>query len=194
MIIREFYEGVDPDDPVICMGTDSFGRFARLNNWYNVPLIGGEGAIHRAMGDLLSGKTSQASFIITVKIAMTKKLVTSDRKQVWTRTGHETVRVGDKDIDAVVYELYVEGQPSPEINWIDSNLQPRDLRLKWKLLYDPLTGIFLKADLLGANQLPRWKHRKVTALSDEAPEATVASLLPTNQKRAALDRKRPKLS
>ena len=37
MIIREFYEGVDPDDPVICMGTDSFPRFARLNNWYNDP-------------------------------------------------------------------------------------------------------------------------------------------------------------
>ena len=35
MIIREFYEGVDPDDPVICMGTNSFGRFARLNNWYD---------------------------------------------------------------------------------------------------------------------------------------------------------------
>ena len=76
-----------------------------------------------------------------------------------------------------------KGSRAPEINWIDSNLQPRDLRLKWKLLYDPLTGIFLKADLLGANQLPRWKHRKVTALSDEAPEATVASLLPTESEK-----------
>jgi hypothetical protein len=121
--------GTSPDDPNECMLVDPWGKTkGLLFNYYGVEKTDYP-AIRSAMTSLFSKRSQSVSFLLTSAGSR------NQFRDTWTFLRKESIMLGDRKIDADVYENHRQGQLGND--WDGT----------WVLWLDPRTGIWVKRSL-----------------------------------------------
>jgi len=131
------WQGTDPDDPSICIRTNTrTGVKRQLYNWYLLGTGRDASEAKQPLQALFSHTVDQVTFVYQVK---NWHMGNSQSKETWTRKGSEDITVGSRTIKADVLELEIE------------HLYGGLYHGTWRLLFDPISGVFLKGSFKGAN-------------------------------------------
>jgi hypothetical protein len=142
-----WYDGADPKDPAMCyvrtMPLGPHGERIHMIRLYNVfyretlyethKLVYNDD-LPRGMNALLTGQTDKANFIFGIAVnGNTPKLYLDQR---WQRLPNETLTVGDRVVDAMVFRCRTEREHIPGLR--------TGIHATTKRWFDPKTSIFVK--------------------------------------------------
>jgi len=139
------YHGTEPGDSVVCLKTSSIGRdLKELYNWYSVDSGRDPTAARAAMQDLFSGKVSKVSFETDVTFANVRRTPgPRTYLNTWSRVGEDVLAIDGRQIRTVVFDYEREGEYLVGFHG------------KWKIWFDPSSGLFLKGAFTPIKGTPR---------------------------------------
>lgn len=147
-----WYDGANPNDPAMCyvrfMPLGPNGERIHMVKFYNVffqqtlalnaleyqthKLLHIED-MHRSMEALLSGQVDKVNFIITISINSATPFYI---EQTWQRLDNETLTIGDRQINAMVFRCRSDRE-----NWPGVHSGRHTVTKRW---LDPSTGVWVK--------------------------------------------------
>jgi hypothetical protein len=135
------YSGADPSDPFVCRATLPNRR--QLLLFFNVYLMrnlepGGNKPAEIALQKLFSGDQSSVMFDLALQLSPSEYQNVSAHN-TWTRVGTETMKIGERSIEATVYSV--------ELSWVEGSTAGHS---KSQLWFDPQTGVFIKRKPISA--------------------------------------------
>jgi hypothetical protein len=142
-----WYDGADPKNPAMCyvrtMPLGPHGERIHMIRMYNTfyrstlyethKLVYGED-LPRGMNALLTGQTDNAHF--TFGIAINGNTPSLYLEQKWQRLGNETLMIGDRAVNAMVFRCWAEREHWPGFH--------SGIHVVTKRWFDPKTSIFVK--------------------------------------------------
>jgi hypothetical protein len=147
-----WYDGANPNDPAMCyvryMPLGPNGERVHMIRIYNVfslqtlatnslnyethKLLDTDD-MRRKMDALLSGQADKANFTVTISINGATPFYID---QAWQRLDNETLTIGDRQINAMVFRCWSERN-----NWPGVHSGRRNVTRRW---LDPSTGVWIK--------------------------------------------------
>jgi hypothetical protein len=132
------YQPANPADPALChLSTSTGGTRTLLYNLYDTTTLSDQSSVSAALKSLLSGQKDRVEF----ESRLTTTYPFPTFLESWTRLGLESLEVGTRRVQAVVFEHEIRRSGDPSLS------NTYSYHKRWKLWYDPATGVIRQREL-----------------------------------------------
>jgi hypothetical protein len=138
------YHGADPNDPMVCLVSGATanrgsGEHRLLFDYFyftmDYPGIVESAKLRAALQLLFSGQKNQVTFTYRAYTPWSGGKGPYRFEDTWTRIGHDTIKIGNRDIGVVLFQ--------------QKSTRELDNPIRARLWFDPESGVFVKIEGTG---------------------------------------------